>query len=451
MVTLAFMLCASVARPAEFAFQNSGGTIKITKYLGEGGDVVVPDLIDGSPVTAIGSYAFSNCRSVTNVTIPESVTVIEEGAFWMCQGLRSLSLPSHLTSIEEALLQGCEHLESLMIPEGVTNIGAVAFNGCDSLTNVIVPDHVLSVGANAFHSCRNLTNLTIGRAVTTIGMGAFDYCYSLAAITVNPLNGSFAFVDGVLLNKSLTTVIRCLPAKAGGWSMPNSVTQIEDWAFACCGRLTSVTIGTNVTSIGDYAFELCTGLTNVTIPNSVISIGDYAFFSCMDLTDVTIANSVINIGKEAFAYCMGLTVVTIPDSVLEIRERAFYGCAVEAYYFQGSTPSVSPDVFEEALVSPVIYYLPGASGWGLTFAGYPTALWLPRITTNDKAFGVRSSQFGFNINWASGKTVVIEASADCGNPIWLPISTNKLVSSTFFFADPGWTNHPTRIYRLRSR
>ncbi len=428
MVTLTFLLCASVAWPAEFAYLNSGGTIKITKYLGEGGDVVVPDSIDGSPVTAIGSYAFMNCRSVTNLTIPESVTVIETGAFLMCQGLRSLGLPSHLTSIEEALLQGCGHLESLMIPEGVTNIGAVAFNGCDSLTNVIVPDNVLSVGANAFYGCRNLTNLTIGRAVTTIGMGAFDYCYSLAAITVNPLNGSFAFVDGVLLNKSLTTVIRCLPGKAGGWSMPNSVTKMEDRAFAVCERLTSVTIGTNVTSIADDAFVLCTGLTNVTIPNGVIIIGE-----------------------SAFASCESLRAVTIPDSVLEIREGALSACSVEACYFQGSTPIVTPNLFEDALASPVIYYLPGASGWGPTFAGYPTALWLPRITTNDEAFGVRSNQFGFNIDWASGQTVVIEASAGGSNPIWLPISTNKLINSTSCFADPGWTNHPTRFYRLRPR
>lgn len=336
MATLTFLLCASMARPAEFAYQNSGGTIKITQYLGQGVDVVIPDSIDGSPVTAIGSYAFSNCRSVTNVTIPESVTLIEARAF--------------------------------------------------------------------------------------------DYCDNLAAITVAPLHGVFASVDGVLLNKSLTTVIRCPPAKPGAWSIPNSVSKMEDWAFVLCERLTSVTIGTNVTSIADHAFDSCTGLTNVTIPNSVINIGEYAF-----------------------ACALSLKVVTIPDSVLEIRARAFSVSSVEAYYFQGSTPSVIPNIFEDAFASPVIYHLPGASGWGPTFAGCPTAVWLPRITTNDEAFGVRSNQFGFNIDWASGQTVVIEASAGGSNPIWLPISTNKLVSSTFYFADPGWTNHPTRFYRLRSR
>ena len=90
--------------------------------------------------------------------------------------------------------------------------------------------------------------------------------------------------------------------------------------------LTSVTIPNSVTEIGDYAFEYCSALTSVTIPNSVTEIGDYTFEYCRALTSVTIPNSVTKIRDLAFAGCSALTSVTIPNSVTEIGDRAFSGC-----------------------------------------------------------------------------------------------------------------------------
>ena len=90
------------------------------------------------------------------------------------------------------------------------------------------------------------------------------------------------------------------------------------------------------------------------------------------------------------------------------------------------------------------------TGWGATFAGRPTALWLPEARTSDADFGVRTNQFGFNIRWASDKVVVVEASPNLSNPVWTPVSTNTLTGGSSYFSDPQWTNHPTRFYRLRS-
>ena len=97
-------------------------------------------------------------------------------------------------------------------------------------------------------------------------------------------------------------------------------------AFCACSALTSVTIPNSVTEIGDYAFEYCRALTSVTIPNSVTEIGDYTFEDCSALTSVTIPNSVTKIRNLAFAGCSALTSVTIPNSVTEIGDRAFSDC-----------------------------------------------------------------------------------------------------------------------------
>jgi hypothetical protein len=71
------------------------------------------------------------------------------------------------------------------------------------------------------------------------------------------------------------------------------------------------------------------------------------------------------------------------------------------------------------------------------------------MQTGDASFGVRTNQFGFNISWASGMVVAVDACTDLANPVWTPLQTNTLTSDTLYFSDPQWTNYPDRFYRLR--
>ena len=265
---------------SEFAYTSSGGTITITKYAGSGGAVTIPGTINGLPVTIVGRSAFYDCTSLTSVTIPA----------------------------------------------GVTNIENNAFSGCTSLTSVTFPDSVTSIGYEAFRNCFSLDGVTIPAGVTSINYSAFRNCTSLTAITVDALNSAYSSVDGVLADKSQTTLILCPPGKGAAYTIPTGVTSIGDYAFFYCTSLTSVTIPSGVTSIGDYAFSDCTSLTSVTIPVGVTSIGDYAFNNCASLTSVTIPSGVNSIGGAAFRYCTSLTSVTIPTSVTSIGGSAFAYC-----------------------------------------------------------------------------------------------------------------------------
>jgi len=118
-------------------------------------------------------------------------------------------------------------------------------------------------------------------------------------------------------------------------------------------------------------------------------------------------------------------------------------------YFLGNAPIGGSAVFSGAN-NATVYYLAWTTGWGSTFGGCPTALWKPLMQTGDVSFGVRTNQFGFNITWASGQVVVVEACMDLANPAWLPLQTNTLTGDSLYFSDPQWTNYPGRFYRLRS-
>jgi len=98
-----------------------------------------------------------------------------------------------------------------------------------------------------------------------------------------------------------------------------------------------------------------------------------------------------------------------------------------------------------------VYYLPGTTGWGPTFGGRPTALWvLPNPLILASSVGVQTNAFGFIISWATNISVVVEASANLANPAWSPLATNPLTDGWSYFSDPDWTNRPARFYRLRS-
>ena len=108
--------------------------------------------------------------------------------------------------------------------------------------------------------------------------------------------------------------------------IPDTVTEIGDYAFHNFRKVKKINIPNSVTSIGECAFYWCDSIISITIPDSVISIGNRAFESCNSLTSITIPNSVTSIEGRAFFYCSSLTSITIPDSVTSIGEFAFNSC-----------------------------------------------------------------------------------------------------------------------------
>jgi uncharacterized repeat protein (TIGR03803 family) len=330
---------------------NAGHTITITGYNGLGGAVSIPVSINNHDVTGIGSEAFYDATNLTSINIPGTVTSIGYEAFAGCANLALVSLPGGVTNLGDGAFSDCYSLIALTIPGGVQNIGENEFQFCSSLATVIIPAGVTNIGDFAFEYCGSLTNVTIPTNVQSIGTGAFagdglvmatipasvtnlggfafGDCDSLMAINVDTNNSAYSATNGDLLDKSQAMLIQYpIGNPAESYIVPNTVTNIGPGAFYSCASLASVTISSNVISIGDMAFSECQSLTNVTLWSGVASI-DY----------------------EAFSWCGSLTNL----------------------YFQGNAPAVDSSAFLGDSFATV-YYLPGASGWGSTFAGLPAVM-----------------------------------------------------------------------------
>lgn len=419
----------------------------------------------GNGVISIGDDAFYDCPQLTNIFIPQSVTNIIGTAFNDCTNLTAIkadaenpafsslggvlfdknqttlidfpgglagsyTIPASVSCIGEFAFTFCNL--PINIPDSVTNIGQYAFYGCGNFTNLTLPNNVMTVGQYAFSACAGLTNIVIPPSVITIGIAAFGSA-GLMAITVASNNPAFSSVAGVLFDSSQTTLVEFPAGKAGNVFKPGNYT-----------------VPSGVTSIGDDAFAGCP-LGNITLPASLTSIGAGAFGDCTRLTDLTIPNSVTNIGDGAFA-ASGLTSLTIPASVTTLGWFGWYP-NLRAVYFQGNAPGQEHGIPLISFVeNATAYYLPGTKGWAGCFQlpSLPTALWLPQMQTGDGGFGVQTNQFGFNLNWASGQTVIVEASTNLGTGPWIPLQSVSLTNGSFYFSDPQWTIFPSRFYRLRS-
>ena len=174
-----------------------------------------------------------------------------------------------------------------------------------------------SIGNNAFYDCYNLTTVNYSGTLEQWLNISFGGYYA------NPCsNGAQLYIDGTLLTELV---------------IPDTITEIKDYAFCGCTNLTSITIPANVTSIGEDAFENCSNLTTVTFKENsqLTSIGDYAFYDCSNLTTVTFEENsqLTSIGYAAFCRCTNLTSITIPASVTSMGGWAFEDCykLVEVY------------------------------------------------------------------------------------------------------------------------
>ena len=130
----------------------------------------------------IHDSAFSSCRQLTDISIPNSVTSIGDSAFGYCSNLSSITIPDGVTSIGNEMFSGCSSLTSITIPNSVTSIGDSAFYNCRGLTSITIPDGVARIGNSTFEDCRTLTSITIPNGVTSIGENAFNNCIYLTDI-----------------------------------------------------------------------------------------------------------------------------------------------------------------------------------------------------------------------------------------------------------------------------
>ena len=306
-------------------------------------------------VTAIGDNAFEGCKTLTSVSIPESIGTIGEKAFYGCYGLTEVTIPEnvmyigrdafHSTGITSVVWNAknstygryyvnetpfSSDVTSFTFGDKVEVIPATLCYQMSKLTKIIIPDNVTSIEDGAFSGCTSLTSVTIPKGVTHMGPSIFSGCTNITTVNWNAVNcelsghtyigslchpfydcrkaiTSFTFGEGVetIPDYMCTDMVALTRLE-----LPATLKHIGYSAFSGCKSLEEIELPAALESIDDYAFNNCTGLLPLNIPDNVSAIGKNAFYGCSGITSLTIGKAVTTIGASAFEGCSGLFSVT---------------------------------------------------------------------------------------------------------------------------------------------
>lgn len=352
-------------------------------------------------VSTVAQYAFEGCKQLTSVTFAAGSKLQSISAYFFlgCDSIQNITFEngSALTSIQAHGLEGMKNLTSIDFGDArLTNIDNYAFRYCSSLATLNLPDTLINIGRFAFYKCTALSSLTVPETIEHIGSYAFhgtDNCalyFSGAELPFyldenwdDGLSGYYVGVSQTvesgdwkyaILKNGKTAILEYLGneknidlrtlnigeiSTIGGYAfygknlesiiLPESLTQIQRYAFAENTALAGITIPANVKYIAKYAFHN-TGIMNLTFMGSNVSvIEQYAFAYTRKLTSVTLPAGIVKLGTyvfyrsgiESVVFAAGTTLteipegafsgtklaeVTIPDSVTLVNHNAFRDC-----------------------------------------------------------------------------------------------------------------------------
>lgn len=228
-----------------FLIDNKEKTI--LHYSGFEKEIIIPDTIIN-----IGIGAFEGCISITSVVIPTSVVTIEDRAFEGCKSLQQIVIPNSVTSIGSYAFYNCESLQQVVLSNTITTIKEYTFCKCTSLMYVLIPNTVSNIERYAFATCKSLICITIPDSVIRIGQQAFLFCESLQKINNST---RFIFCNGCLIDNVENHFLFYVgKEKEKKIIIPDSVKQINDYAFGGCETVQQIIIPNSVTCIEKNAF-----------------------------------------------------------------------------------------------------------------------------------------------------------------------------------------------------
>ena len=238
--------------------------------LSNGSDIVVPNDIDGIPVT----YVRGLTADLTSIKLPSSLIKIKDDAFNSMDTLKSLVIDGgapNLNELGERSFSGCSNIEELDLSNSkLTSIPEGAFAYCKNLKTIKLPSTITSIGDEAFYNCQSLTNIEgLDKCnLKSIGSAAFSNCKAL---------------ENLDFSKSTFTNV---PSKA----------------FNGCSALAKITLPNTLTTIGGYAFYACYSIPQLDLSNTALTtLENYALYQMRETTKFSLPDSISSIGTHAFS------------------------------------------------------------------------------------------------------------------------------------------------------
>jgi hypothetical protein len=193
------------------------------------------------------------------------------------------------------------------------NYGYKKYNpwyGKSDVRRVVISEGITDIGSDVFTLCHGMISISIPKSVTHISPQMTSHCLAFTTFIVDQGNPNYCSVDGILLSKDNTTLVKFPSGRRGVYTMPSYIQIIGEYAFHST-NLSEVYMHNSITTIKKQAFSW-SDIKKVVLPESLNVIESEAFYNCDKLTEITIPHSVSIIGKDAFGWCDNLKKINVP-------------------------------------------------------------------------------------------------------------------------------------------
>ena len=276
-------------------------------------NALIPAQIDGVTIVGIDPYAF---------------TWRDSGDGWVRENktLTSVSIPNTVVEIGESAFKRCTALSTLRFAPGskLATIGKAAFNECSSITSLTIPDSVQSIGDKAFYELGNLKYLTISGELDTTGWLSQDWNGNRCELETLTLTGKYV-CSGVRKEYDWGYEWSSIPGRnAKKVVISEGIAKIGDYAFSGRNTIEQVVFPSSLNAIGECAFGGCGSIEQLDFPANLQAIGKRAFADCNNLTNINLPSGIETLGEGCFQYCGNLQVLDmskVPDTFIEKETR----------------------------------------------------------------------------------------------------------------------------------
>lgn len=279
-----------------------------------------------SSVTLLAHYTHNDYSGYVNADGTVTLTSVKEK-----QGravIPSLYNGRRVTQLASGRFYGNKSVKSAVLPEGIKTIKDSCFGSCPNLTEITLPKSLLSIEAYAFYGDKKLKKVYYEGDLTSWLNLSLDYG-SNPCTNLSVLYFKGAEVNHILIPESITEINDYAFSGVTSLSSVSFLGEcygIGEEAFSNCRSLESIQLPDRIQSIGENSFSFCTGLLSIDLPDPIKTIPAGAFSSCFDLTSVKIGNQAATIESSAFYRCYDLKSVSLPNSLTVIATSAFESC-----------------------------------------------------------------------------------------------------------------------------
>ena len=220
--------------------EDKNSAIKLIDYLGKEKTVIVPNTLEGHPVTALALSFWDAQKIVINGKNLKTVYFDNDD---------NIGTP-HVKAFQVKNNPYFSTIDGVLFDKSKKTL--IAYPGGKKGKSYTIPKKVVTIDSYAFESNRNLTSVRLSKSVKNIKTGAFQHCQKLKKVHLN------------------------------------QVKKIDVEAFSSCSKLKTVQGGTKITYIGDEAFSACNSLMEITLGKNVKVMGDRVFADSNKLKKITL-------------------------------------------------------------------------------------------------------------------------------------------------------------------